>query len=126
MTFGVMATVLGAVPWLPIAIPTIALGGFASVMWNVVTISYRQRIIPGDLLGRVNSSYRLIAFAGIPIGAIGAGILTQAIGVAPTYLLGGLALILAGLAITPPLRKMPGPQARQPRSNAFHRRTVSP
>lgn len=111
MTFGIMASLLGAVPSLPIAIFMLAGGGFASVVWNVVTISYRQRIVPGELLGRVNSSYRVISFAGIPVGAIGAGVLTHAMGVAPTYLLGGTILILAGLAVTPSLRRLPGPEA---------------
>ena len=27
----------------------------AGMLWNVVTVSYRQRLIPDDLLGRVNS-----------------------------------------------------------------------
>lgn len=107
MAFGVMAAVLGAVPRLPVAVPAIALGGIASVVWNVVTISYRQRVVPGELLGRINSSYRMISFAGIPVGAIGAGILSHEIGVAPTYLLGGLALLIGGLAIAPSLRRMP-------------------
>lgn len=108
MAFGIMSTVLGAVPWLPIAIPTLALGGFASVVWNVVTISYRQRIIPRELLGRVNSSYRVIGFAGIPVGAIGAGILTQAIGVAPTYLLGGHTRRACHHTIPPANTRAPG------------------
>ena len=111
MTFGIMASLLGAVPSLPIAIFMLAAGGFASAVWNVVTISYRQRVVPGALLGRVNSGYRVIGFAGIPIGAIGAGALTQAMGVAPAYLLGGTILILAGLAVTPSLRRLPGREA---------------
>src|SRR5215211_4680805 len=38
----------------------LALFGFHAIVWNVVTISLRQQIIPGRLLGRVNSVYRLL------------------------------------------------------------------
>ena len=43
---------------------------FAAVLWNVVTVSYRQRLIPDDLLGRVNSIYRFFGWGMMPIGAL--------------------------------------------------------
>ncbi len=51
--------------WLLTAISTI----FA-VLWNVITVSLRQSIIPADLLGRVNSVYRFFAWGSIPIGTL--------------------------------------------------------
>jgi MFS family permease len=43
-----------------------------AVLWNVITVSLRQTIIPDNLLGRVNSVYRFFAWGMIPIGlAIG-------------------------------------------------------
>jgi len=44
---------------------TMALAG---TVWNVVTVSYRQRIIPAHLFGRVNSAYRFIGTLGALIG----------------------------------------------------------
>ena len=41
---------------------------FAATLWNVVTVSFRQTIIPDDLLGRVNSVYRFFAWGMMPIG----------------------------------------------------------
>jgi MFS family permease len=41
---------------------------FTGVLWNVVTVSLRQTIIPDHLLGRVNSVYRFFAWGMIPIG----------------------------------------------------------
>lgn len=108
LSFAVVVIALGAVPRLPVVVPVLALAGVSSVVWNVVTISYRQRVVPRDLLGRVTSSYRMIAFLGMPAGAVGAGLLTHAIGPAPTYLVGGLVLLLAGLCVIPLLRHMPG------------------
>lgn len=45
----------------------------AGMLWNVVTVSYRQRLIPDDLLGRVNSVYRFFGWGVMPFGAMGAG-----------------------------------------------------
>ena len=45
---------------------------FTAVLWNVITVSLRQTIIPDRLLGRVNSVYRFFAWGMMPIGlAIG-------------------------------------------------------
>ena len=46
---------------------------FAGLLWNVVTVSYRQRMIPDELLGRVNSLYRFIGWGMMPIGALAGG-----------------------------------------------------
>jgi len=47
---------------------------FAAIMWNVITVSLRQAVIPTRLLGRVNSVYRFFAWGMIPIGAIVGGV----------------------------------------------------
>ncbi|MEO0494568.1 MAG: MFS transporter [Actinomycetota bacterium] len=43
---------------------------FVAVLWNVITVSLRQTIIPDHLLGRVNSVYRFFAWGMIPIGGL--------------------------------------------------------
>lgn len=50
---------------------------FGSVMWNTVSVSYRQRTIPRSLLGRVNSAYRFFAIGMAPIGMLTAGLLIR-------------------------------------------------
>ena len=45
------------------------------LLWNVITVSLRQTIIPSHLLGRVNSVYRFFAWGMMPIGAAIGGIL---------------------------------------------------
>ena len=47
-----------------------ALATFTGVLWNVVTVSLRQSLIPTNLLGRVNSVYRFFAWGTIPIGTL--------------------------------------------------------
>jgi MFS family permease len=41
---------------------------FFSILWNTITVSLRQSIIPTQLLGRVNSVYRFFGWGSIPIG----------------------------------------------------------
>lgn len=50
-------------------------------LWNVVTISYRQSVIPGQLMSRVNSTLRFISWGIIPLASVLGGILTQTIGI---------------------------------------------
>ena len=45
----------------------------AALLWNIVTVSYRQRRIPDELLGRVNSLYRFFGWGMMPFGALAAG-----------------------------------------------------
>ena len=47
---------------------------FFGTLWNVATVSYRQRTIPDDLLGRVNSVYRFFGWGTISLGALLGGI----------------------------------------------------
>lgn len=47
---------------------------FVSTLWNVVTVSYRQRTIPDDLFGRVNSVYRFFGWGTMSLGALLGGI----------------------------------------------------
>ena len=47
------------------------------VLWNTITVSLRQSIIPSHLLGRVNSVYRFFAWGSIPIGMfVGGGLVS--------------------------------------------------
>lgn len=45
----------------------------AAMLWNVITVSWRQRRIPTALLGRVNSIYRFFGWGSMPLGAIAGG-----------------------------------------------------
>ena len=49
-----------------------------ALLWNIVTVSYRQRLIPDDLLGRVNSIYRFFGWGMMPFGALAAGLIVSA------------------------------------------------
>ena len=70
MTLLVGFSSLWYLAWIFIAIET-----FTAVLWNVVTVSLRQSLIPSHLLGRVNSVYRFFAWGTIPIGTLLGGAL---------------------------------------------------
>ncbi|MHA7245795.1 MFS transporter [Arthrobacter tecti] len=73
-------------------------GGALIVLWNVITVSLRQRIAPNRLLGRVNSAYRLLAWGTMPLGAVVGGLLAQWLGIQVMFgIMGVLTLALLGL-----------------------------
>mgnify|MGYP006266681077 CR=1 FL=1 len=41
-----------------------------SIIWNTITVTFRQSVIPPQLLGRVNSVYRFFGWGFMPIGAL--------------------------------------------------------
>lgn len=75
--------------------------GVVSMVWNVVTVSLRQRLVPAALLGRVTSSYRVIGIGAMPVGAALAGIVARGYGLHMPYLAGGLLLAAATLGCLP-------------------------
>lgn len=68
------SAVIGAVSWWGIVWVMFAVFAFTVVLWNVITVSLRQAIIPDRLLGRVNSVYRFFGWGAIPIGALAGGL----------------------------------------------------
>jgi MFS family permease len=68
---------------------------------NVIIVSLRQAIIPGHLLGRVASAYRLVVMGALPLGALVGGLLARATTLATPFWTGGLLLILVGIAMQP-------------------------
>lgn len=51
----------------------------ASMLWNVITVSWRQRRIPSAILGRVNSIYRFFGWGSMPLGAMAGGLVVAAL-----------------------------------------------
>ncbi len=50
---------------------------FVAVLWNVITVSLRQTIIPDALLGRVNSVYRFFGWGMMPVGLVLGGLVVS-------------------------------------------------
>ncbi len=69
--------VIGFTRWWGLAWFMFALFMMLAVLWNVITVSLRQTIIPDHLLGRVNSVYRFFAWGMMPIGALAGGLIVS-------------------------------------------------
>ena len=67
--------IVGLFPWWPLVIVIFGIQALLGILWNVITVSLRQTIIPPHLLGRVNSVYRFFAWGMMPIGAAFGGVL---------------------------------------------------
>ena len=104
---------IGLAPDAIVACALFAINGYASTMWNVVTVSLRQQIVPGELLGRVNSVYRMIGWGLMPIGAIAGGFVADAFGLRAPYTLGGITIGIAAVAALPALLHVGRASSRQ-------------
>lgn len=89
-------------------VPVLFAGGFALgwavVTYNVVQVSFRQRLCPKPLLGRMNASVRFLVWGPMPVGALLGGFLGRELGIVPTlWLLCGVALLAAIPVLFSPL-----------------------
>lgn len=73
-------------------------GGALIMIWNIITVSFRQAITPDHLLGRLNSVYRLLAWGTLPLGAAVGGLIAETLGLRAVYALMGL---LAAMLLIP-------------------------
>ncbi len=100
--FGLGGIVYVVVPRVWAITIVVAILGVASTTWNIVTVSLRQRIIPTELFGRVNSVYRFIGTGSMAIGALAGGFIAYRFGLRAPYLASTI-VGLAGLAWGAPI-----------------------
>lgn len=74
------------------------ISGFGAVAWNIITVSFRQRITPDALLGRMNATYRLFAWGTQPLGALLGGVVAELFGLRSVFILGALLMAVLVLA----------------------------
>ena len=77
---------------IPAAYPrvwSVVVAGFlmsvVGTLWNVITVSLRQRLIPAELFGRVDSVYRFLGTGTMTIGAFLGGLIAFRFGLRATY-----------------------------------------
>jgi MFS family permease len=64
------------------------------MVWNVLTMSLRQLLIPEHMFGRVQGAYRTVVWGAIPVGALAGGAVADVLGVPAVFLVSGAALLL--------------------------------
>jgi MFS family permease len=93
--------------------------GFAAVSWNIITVSFRQRITPDALLGRMNATYRLFAWGTQPLGALLGGVVAELFGLPAVFVLAGAlvgVLVLARPIVTDAALRVTDPRSVEPSS----------
>ncbi len=75
------------------------LNGVGMGLTNVYSVTLRQTVTPGRLIGRMNASYKFLTFGAIPVGALIGGALAEAIGVRNAIALGAAALLTGPLVL---------------------------
>ncbi|MFN3257675.1 MAG: MFS transporter [Ilumatobacter sp.] len=88
---GTALAVIGVSTWWGVVWLMFGVSALLGTLWNVITVSLRQAIIPDHLLGRVNSVYRFFAWGMMPIGSILGGL---SVTIANQFVDRGLALRL--------------------------------
>lgn len=108
LVFGVAHLVIGLAPaaWLVAAAGFVL--GAAITVWNVVTVSIRQQVIPPDRFGRVNGVYRWLGAVASAVGVATGGFVAYGTDLRTPFLAGGaLALVAAALFARPVLAALP-------------------
>ena len=82
-------------PW--VVAGTLAVVGVINTIGNVITQSWRQRLVPGHLLGRVGGASRTLGFGLMPLGAVVGGLVAERAGLQTTFV-GAVVLSLAACA----------------------------
>ncbi|MGA1331555.1 MAG: MFS transporter [Ilumatobacteraceae bacterium] len=100
--FAVLDLLPGLFPNVAVVVLAGTLMSVFGTTWNVLTVSLRQRLIPPDLFGRVNSVYRFIGTGSTAIGAVIGGQIAFRYGLRATYIVSGC-LLLVVLALSAPL-----------------------
>jgi hypothetical protein len=77
--------------------------GFGQPFYNASQVSVRQAVTPEGFLGRVNATMQFLASSTAPVGALGGGVIGQAVGLWPALLVGalGTAAAAAWLLLSP-------------------------
>lgn len=85
------------------SVPTLLVGNllisWAVVVYNIVQVSFRQRLCPKPLLGRMNASIRFLVWGPMPIGGFVGGVLGSRLGVTPTLWIFAVLCLLASLPV---------------------------
>jgi hypothetical protein len=77
--------------------------GFVVTLANVIAVSLRQLVTPDEMLGRVTSVHRFLCWGALPLGAAGAGVVGDALGVRAAIAASALAVVTVWLMTVRPL-----------------------
>lgn len=78
--------------------------GVGVLVWNVLGVSLRQRVVPDHLLGRVNAAFSMVAVGAATAGALIAGLVADAAGLPAVFWLSAAVIAIPAVLVAPSLR----------------------
>lgn len=95
----------------PVATALMVTNGVGVLVWNVVGVSLRQRVVPDHLLGRVGSAFSVAAVGSATAGALVAGVVARAAGLPAVFWLSAAIISVTALLCLPAIaRRRPAGQ----------------
>ncbi|MHA6618457.1 MFS transporter [Pseudonocardia sp. DLS-67] len=92
--------VLAAFPTPVLAAVVLSTTSFSFALWNVLSVTIRQRLVPAAVLGRVNAAARTLSMTAAPLGALAGGGLATALDLrAPLWVSGLAMVVITGLFV---------------------------
>jgi MFS family permease len=89
-----------------VAVVAAVVGGAGDPLWNIVSQTIRQRLVPDEIFGRVVGAYLFIAWSTQPLGALAGGAVAQTFGVEVVYLATAALMVpITILLVRPMLRE---------------------
>ncbi len=86
-----------------VAFPLLVVQGFVSsftvLVYNITQVTFRQRVTPPRLLGRMNASVRFCVWGVMPLAALAAGGLGTWLGTVPTLWIGAVGGLLSAAPV---------------------------
>jgi MFS family permease len=103
-----MLIVFGRAPWLWLVMAAAFVYGVGISTGSLVWTNTLQEMVPPERLGRVSSIDALGSFVFLPLGFAFAGLLTERIGPADVFVVGGTLVVLlaVGMLLVPSIRRL--------------------
>ena len=104
IAFSVISLFLPVAAMIPaFAFPLLVVQGFVMsftvLLYNITQVTFRQRITPARLLGRMNASIRFVVWGVMPLAALAAGGLGTWLGVVPTLWIGAVGSLFSAVFV---------------------------
>ncbi|WP_327031731.1 MFS transporter [Micromonospora ureilytica] len=88
-----------------IAATVLIIFGIHTMVWGVIVVTLRQRVVPPHLLGRVGSVYSLLDLGGAALGSLLGGLLARVWSVTTPFWIAAIVMALIAVAAWRPLRQ---------------------
>ena len=99
VAWGIFSGALGLLGHAWLAMVSLALGGLTYAPYNILYATWRQRLVPDALRGKVFGAVNSLTGIGLPIGQALGGMLIALVGASHTVLLGGMACVALGVVV---------------------------